>query len=304
MMMTSSTAAPMSVTINRAAPRPQEASVLSELEALEVPPGTPGVYISLFPSGEVKIGFSSDIAARHRADSFRGVKLVAAAPGGRAVEADLHARFRHLRSREVGEEFFQEMYHATDELTALILRVRKEQQNWDGAYLPWTGIHHVLSFDDGQQLKLEFTYLHVIETGDVVPRYQLWRLCPWCSKGKNSLEFLNAFSTGAFGWGQTEYLVLDSSRVCSSCMPAVFPARFAFVEGQTRIRLGRLFDAVDQEVFGYDRDSRRWMPLRSFGVRRMAKAPRSGHANDVSTLRLQPSIARKGRAQGRVTKGA
>jgi hypothetical protein len=276
------------------------ASDINDLPALAVPPKTSGIYITLLHTGEIKIGSSDDIATRNRADGFEGSKILAILPGWRGVEADIHARFRGLRSRSEGEPMFQETYELDPRLSEFITKARllgftPEQLGRAN----WRGVTHVLQFDDGQSLLLEFTYLHVIASGEFVPRYVLERNCSTCGHPRNSLQFLNACSREMLGQRtKAEYLVLESTDMCSTCAPAALPASVAFAGGQTRLRLGSVIASSGETVHGYDRDFRRWVPLRDFGIRRMAKSQRSGHRNDLSTLRLQPSTSRHGRAQG------
>lgn len=274
---------------------------LKALPGLIVPPGTPGLYVSLLRSLEVKAGMSQDITVRHEDKEFGGAKILAILPGWRGVESDIHNRFRPLRSRQDGDPNFRETYWPNAEMVNFILAARAMGFTPDQLRrFNLQGIALELRFDDGQRLKLELTYLHVIEPGHLLPRYVLDRTCPTCEQPRNSLEFLNAYTVEMLGQRKTksEYMVLHSTDICAVCCPRIFPANVAFGQGQTRIRLGTLRSSSGDIVLGYDRDYNCWRDLKDFGVRRMAKKPRPGHKNDVGTLRLQPSTARDGKAQG------
>jgi hypothetical protein len=282
---------------------------LELLTPLVLSPKTPGVYFSLLATGEVKIGSSVDIVRRHSNDSaFRNARVLAVLPGGRSVEADLHARFRPWRSRSLGY-LARETYSPSAELGELIGRIRSHgftpndlrDQAWRGAQRILNFVSDQRSSWDTKPLRLEVTYLHFIEPGSFVPRYILERECGGCGQQRNSLEFLDHFTVEPLGREQHLYLVLQSSLggKCSVCTPAAaFPADVGFAAGKTRIRMGRLVDRSGLEVEAYDRDWRRWISLKEIGVRRMAKSQRKSHKNDYETLRLQPSTSRHGRAQG------
>lgn len=274
---------------------------LLAMKPLDVAPGTAGIYAGVLPTFEVKIGASTDIAKRFRSKELSGAKLVAVMPGMRSgVEADIHARLRPYRSRVEGQPMFRETYHATAE----VIRIVKQAQSlgFTAAHLHLAKnevVRRALTFDDGQTLSFDFTYLQVTEPGLYLPHYVLARRCKKCRKERNSLEFLNAWNVEELGRPLREYMVLESTDLCMHCKPTVFPATHAFVNGETRIRVGKLIALSGQEVKCYDRDSKRWVPLKLFGVRRMAKKPRPGAKNDFHTLRMQPSITRRGKAQGK-----
>jgi hypothetical protein len=272
-------------------------SEFQSLPPMLVPKGTPGIYIRLLRTGEVKIGSTQDIVDRPSGDEdLEGSIVLAILPGWRGVEADLHAKFRAFRSRDDRREF----YLPVEPIYAFVLEIRDRGFTANDLRSGlWKGATHIIAFDDGQRLKLEVTYLLLIEEGQFTPRYIMERTCASCGSSRNSLEFLNKHSVRLLGRrAKREYLVLESSGVCAHCEPTTFPSNVAFQDGQTSIRIGRLVARSGELIQGYDRDWKEWVPLVDFGIRRMAKQARFGHKNDLSTLRLQPSIGRDGRAQG------
>jgi hypothetical protein len=268
---------------------------LFSLHPLDVPDDTPGVYFTLLPSGEVKIGSTVDLTDRMRAGPLRGNRLLAVLPGGRGVEADLHARFRPLRSRQDGPGH-REIYAPDDELVALITDIRDRgftvEQLRAGLHKP---SRTPLPFNDGQTFQLELTHLHFVEKGTFVPRHILQARCPGCQELVSSGAFVRHWTAELIA--TKVYLVLRSGRLCAGCDPVpALPAGLGFPKGVTSIRLRdlRVGEAGELAEEGYDRDHDRWRPLRDFGVRRMAK-----RADDPEhdRLRLQPYTQRKGRAQ-------
>jgi hypothetical protein len=272
---------------------------LERLPPLDVPSEVPGIYVTLLKTGEVKIGSAADIRERHKSEGFEDARVLAVMPGWRGVEADLHARFRKHRSRAEGAPMFREAYHAVPPICAFVREARSHGFTMADLQAGiWKGARHHLPFDNGERLVLEITYLPFIKTGDFFPRYILERRCRKCGESRNSLQFLNDFSIDQLGVRPRSYLVLNSTDTCADCKPKTFPAKRAFPDGQTSLRIGKLRARSGEWVRAYDRDWKEWAPLVEFGIRRMAKHKRVGHKNDLSTLRLQPSRSRHGRAQG------
>lgn len=274
---------------------------LNDLKPIEVPDGTPGVYFALLPTSEVKVGVSKDIPKRLESTELRGAKLLAVSPGWQGPEADLKARFRPFRSRSGSGGLASEIYKQAPELVKTIFDIRKRgftpAQLRSGA---WKSIRTWLRFDDGQELILVMTYLHVTEAGEFAPYHILERVCPECGETRASLQFLTRFEVEPVGNKRpTPGVVLYHEDPCNVCKPITLPASVAFKGKRTYMRIGILRDSADQYVLGYDRDTGLWTELRDFGIRRMSKVFIPGYANHVRTLRLQPGTERKGKAQGR-----
>lgn len=283
---------------------------LAALTEIRVPARTVGVYFANLETGEVKVGCAVDVNARLRSiQAELGLvdkpRLVGVLPGHRQVESDVHARLRPDRSRESGP-LANEIYAPTTRVYRLVERVRSSGFTAeDLAEGMLRGAATDLSFDDGQKLRVELTYLHLIAEGELIPRFLLIRVCRICGRARTSLEFLSHHDVRRLGKrksDQRDYVVLHdrADGICCHCKPGrlILPSEVAFAGGKTSLRLGTLYDRVGRLVEGYDRDYRGWTQLVDFGIRRMAKGHREGHKNDHGTLRLQPYTSRHGRPEG------
>jgi hypothetical protein len=284
---------------------------LLAMPEVRVPPRTVGVYVAvLTETAEVKVGCAVDVMKRLR--SIQGdlglsepPRLLGVLPGHRQVESDVHARLRPDLSRTEGP-LSNELYKPTERVLRLVERIRSQGFTENDLLLGMQrGAACKLAFDDGQLLVLELTYLHLIQEGELIPRYMVIRTCRACGRSRSSLEFLGAFDVQCLGRrakARRDYVVLHDvgDGVCCHCSPKrlILPAVQSFDRGKTSLRIGTLLDRDGKLVRGYDRDHRSWTELIDFGIRRMAKRHREGHRNDHGALRLQPYITRRGRPEG------
>jgi hypothetical protein len=281
-----------------------QADILTQLRSMRpvVPPDGPAIYLALIETGEVKIGTAFHVEGRLRDVQRKlGLKtrpvLLGLLPGGRPVESDLHARLAANRSRTSGP-LERELYAPTREILALLDEVRGAGFTAeDFAAGSASGVSTSLPFTNGETLRLDMTYLHVIEEGHLSPRYVLTRLCHYCGRVRSCLDFLNGYDVRHIGRAQNApCMVLQETERCRLCAGSVpFPAEHAFVDGHASLRIGRMTARDGAEILGYDRHFRRWAPLIEFGIRRMAKEIRPGHAGDAFTMRLQPRLRRRAR---------
>lgn len=279
--------------------------LFKDLPAIDIPPGINAVYISVCETGEVKPGIG-DVASRvakiqQDLHFITTPKVVALLPAYRAIESDIHARLFQSRSRSSGP-YMREIYHPTYEVKKLVIEAWKCGFTVDDLMDPYPTVRRNFTFDNGETLRFEFTYMQLIETGALAPSYILNRRCHKCGVLRNSLEFLNDYDVKSLGVrAKKDYLVLESTDYCFLCAPKslVLPAKIAFNKGQTCIRLGTVFSKDGRVVPGFDRDLDQWLPLHRFGVRRMAKKPREQNNVDFHTLRLQPYTLRGGNDRGK-----
>jgi len=259
------------------------------ISSITLSEGVGGVYLSLFPTGEIKVGVSDDIMERHRDTEFKGARLLAVLPKYHGVETDLHAVLLPYRSREFGP-LHTELYFPVEEIYQMVLAARERNFAEDELRSDCGNASQELMFDNGEVFSLELTPHQFIERGSLVPRYAMFRTCRTCQETRHSIKFLNDFTIESFGNNKTKYLVLQSTDFCSSCAKKTLPSAVAFPKPkETRIRVGRLVSQSGEVVEGYDRDKSKWGPLHFFGIRRMNSA--------LFVLRFQPSSVRHGDAQ-------
>lgn len=281
------------------------AALLRGMLGLEIPPKVPGVYFAwIEETGEVKIGRATDIRGRLR-EIQRELRLevvpkvVAVAPGYTELESDFHAKLYQHLSRKSGP-LVRELYRPEQPVLDLISELRQRGLSVDELRTGvWRGPSREVLFDDGERLILATTYLPFIEEGHGVPRYVLESRCSECRQMRPSTDFLNDFKIEALG-ARTKrwYVVLKPTNLCMACTePEPLPTANAFPGGVCQVRIGGMPSRHGEGVQGYDRKVHDWLPINAFGIRRMAKAPRAGHANDHRTMRLQPYSQRQDRTK-------